>query len=73
MAAAALHALGRGSEIERRFANPSASAVRRMLERGVRSPTLRTPFRLAGHLGVKPSDILHEVEAKIARARHAAH
>lgn len=35
-------------------------------ERGVRSPTLRTLFRLAGHLGVKLSDLLRQVESKVA-------
>jgi DNA-binding MarR family transcriptional regulator len=37
-----------------------------LLERGGRSPTLKTPSRLAEHLGVKPSDILRRVESKVA-------
>lgn len=37
-----------------------------LIERGQRSPTLRTVFLLAGALGVKPSRILAKVEASIS-------
>ena len=46
MAAAALHTLGRGSEIPRRFPGPLAEAVRGLLERGSHCPLTSSAGRV---------------------------
>lgn len=57
MAAAVLHALGRGEQIDRRFSHPAKGAVRTMLERDLRCPRTTSMGRwfdaAAGLLGLK--------------------
>jgi hydrogenase maturation protein HypF len=58
MAAAALHEIGRGDEIARRFPGHAGEAVREMLEKGVRSPRTSSMGRwfdaMAGLYAIKP-------------------
>ncbi|MBL8142676.1 MAG: carbamoyltransferase HypF, partial [Acidobacteria bacterium] len=58
MAAAALHAIGRGDDIGRRFPGHAGEAVREMLDKGVRSPATSSMGRwfdaVAGWYGIKP-------------------
>lgn len=57
MAASAMHALGLGEEIGRRFAQPAAATVRQMLAQNLNSPLTSSCGRLfdaaAGFLGVR--------------------
>jgi len=57
MAASALHALGRGAELPRRFPGPAAAVIASMLDQSVRSPATTSAGRwfdaAAGLLGVR--------------------
>jgi len=77
MAAAALQALGRGAEIESRFAGPAAAAVRKMLEQDVRCPATTSAGRwfdaAAGLLGLKPVMRFEGQAAMLLEGLAAAH
>ncbi len=77
MAAAALHALGRGQDIERRFSGPAASAVRQMLERDVRCPRTSSAGRwfdaAAGLLRIKDHARFEGQAAMLLEGLAAAH
>jgi transcriptional regulator with XRE-family HTH domain len=46
------------AEVERNFVS--------LIERGINQPTIRVMFKLAKALGTTPSQMLQEVEAKLA-------
>ncbi len=77
MAASALHALGRGAEIERRFAHPAGAAVRQLLERNVNSPATSSCGRLfdaaAGLLGVRDAAAFEGQAAMLLEGLAEAH
>jgi len=77
VAAAVLHALGRGEEIERRFAHSAAPAVRAMLQQGVRCPPTTSAGRwfdaAAGLLGLKEVMRFEGQAAMLLEGLAAAH
>lgn len=77
MAASALHALGRGEEIERRFSHSAAMAVREMLEKNFNSPTTSSCGRLfdaaAGLLGVREISAFEGQAAMLLEGLAQAH
>jgi hydrogenase maturation protein HypF len=77
MAASALHALGRGDEIERRFALPAAGPVRQMLDRHLNSPPTSSCGRLfdaaAGLLGVRKISAFEGQAAMLLEGLAQAH
>jgi hydrogenase maturation protein HypF len=78
MGAAALHLLGRDSEIEARFADqPGAATIRQMLERKANCPTTSSCGRwfdaAAGLLGVRPVMAFEGQAAMLLEGLAAAH
>jgi hydrogenase maturation protein HypF len=78
MAAAALHALGRHTDIERRFAaQPAAPVVAQMLMRGLRTPPTTSAGRwfdaAAGLLGLRDVMAYEGQAAMLLEAAAAAH
>jgi hydrogenase maturation protein HypF len=78
MGAAALHRLGRESEIETRFAEqPGAATIRQMLERNTNCPTTSSCGRwfdaAAGLLGIKPVMAFEGQAAMLLEGLAAAH
>jgi hydrogenase maturation protein HypF len=77
MAAAALHALGRDGEIERRYPNAAAAAVRSMLAGGTRCPPTTSAGRwfdaAAGLLGLKEVMRFEGQAAMLLEGLAAAH
>jgi len=77
VAAAVLHALGRGEEIERRFSHDAATAVRAMLVQGVRCPPTTSAGRwfdaAAGLLGLKEVMRFEGQAAMLLEGLAAAH
>lgn len=77
MAASALHALNRGGEIERRFGQLAAVAVRQMLERNLNSPPTSSCGRLfdaaAGLLNVRAVAAFEGQAAMLLEALARAH
>lgn len=77
MAASVLHALNRSNEIERRFGQPAAAAVRQMLERNLNAPPTSSCGRLfdaaAGLLGVRAVAAFEGQAAMLLEALAKAH
>jgi hydrogenase maturation protein HypF len=78
MGAAVLHQLGRGAEIETRYADqPGAATIRQMLERGTNCPATSSCGRwfdaAAGLLGIRPVMAFEGQAAMLLEGLAAAH